>query len=189
VHGSSEAWAKYATEVYGSPVERIYAEDNTSTNGMKFIDGNNGARFVARHNTITQGRPNSYYFAGAHGLSSWPTGVRSFEIYDNVDDQTNGGNPVDRDGGYQYRGIHITGGDGIITRNTIKHVITGIVVESNQGTPYPQPYQPREVYVWNNTLSDVFHPTEFKGTVQERRDVSQYSRGDYQEYTYPYPGR
>jgi hypothetical protein len=189
VHGSSEAWAKYATEVYGSPVERIYAEDNTSTNGMKFIDGNNGARFVARHNTITQGRPNSYYFAGAHGLSSWPTGARSFEIYDNVVDQTNGGNPVDGDGGYQYRGIDINGGDGIITRNTIKHVTTGIVVESNLGTPYPQRYQPRDVYVWDNTLSDVSYPTAFRGTVQEGRDVFQYSRGGYQEYIYPYPGR
>src|SRR6266550_85557 len=74
------SWAQ-ATNLGSS--EFVFVEDNTysSTGGVQdFVDGLNGARYVARHNTTTNGS-----LGGGHGTDSGQRArsVRAFEVYEN----------------------------------------------------------------------------------------------------------
>jgi hypothetical protein len=113
-HNSWQGVGDYGDNSWAQPTnlgssEFIFVEDNTytSVNGNQdFIDGLNGARYVARHNTTTNGPIGS-----GHGTDSGlrRRSVRAFEVYNNTMNSTS----------VFYTSSTIRGGTGVIWGNTL----------------------------------------------------------------------
>lgn len=167
----------------------VFIEDNYFELTRHTIAANNGARYVFRFNTVR----NNYHDAAAidaHGLSSWPRGTRSYEIYGNVlhnDEQ-------------RWAGIGLRGGDGVVYGNEISGVTSGVLLMMEGYSvfdKYPQKDQIRDLWIWDNQvngreLKDVDFWSRQKGVrrlLKESRDYHLTERPDYTPYPYPHPLR
>ncbi len=184
----------YGVEVYGSGDENwnrpltlgtensIFVEDSYFTGNRHCIASNNGSRYVFRYNQIVDNREDAAAI-DAHGLSSWPRGSRSYEIYENVID-----NSIKR-----WAGIGIRGGDGVIFNNVMVRGITNPIILWNDGgnNCYPCKDQIRELYIWNNTYQGSPATVDFwqggEQVIKENREYFLTSRPDYTPFTYPHP--
>ncbi|MFQ5823914.1 MAG: putative Ig domain-containing protein [bacterium] len=161
--------------------QAVFIEDNYFKGTRHTVTSNNGARYVFRYNEIVDNVEDASAI-DAHGLSSWPRGNRSYEIYENSIN-----NSIKR-----YQGIGIRGGDGVIFNNKMITGITQPIALSNDGGSncnYPCKDQIRELYIWNNTYegqpAQIFnHAPEI---IQKDRDYFLYSKPDYTPYIYPHP--
>jgi hypothetical protein len=104
VNGTAAAWN--APLALGTE-QAVFLEDNYFKANRCAIQANNGARYVFRHNDISNNQPDSAaIYAHGKGLY-WPRGTRSFEIYNN-----RLRNPEPR-----WAGITLGGGSGVIFDN------------------------------------------------------------------------
>ena len=78
VNGSATAWSQPLALGTG---QAVFVEDNYFEANRCAIQANNGARYVFRHNQISNNRENSAPIY-SHGKGPWPRGTRSFEIYE-----------------------------------------------------------------------------------------------------------
>jgi hypothetical protein len=177
VLGSASAWNEPLTLGTG---EAVFIEDNYFTGGRDCIDSNNGARYVARHNTFVNNRENSAPLY-THQKSSWPRGTRSFEIYDN-----HVLNPAEQ----RYAAILLGGGTGVIFNNDLNDVSWPIIL-FNAG-PAWDPIT--DTYLWNNAfngspVTSVGAGAGPYGPYTEGTDYFFQQKPGYQPYPYPHPGR
>lgn len=190
----------YGIEVVGhknswdSPVElgstnAVVIEDNRFERHRHTIAGNNGARYVFRYNRIF----NNYQDAAAidaHGLSAWPRGTRSYEIYENQVD-----NSVKR-----WAGVGPRGGSGVIYNNRFNGVSHGIVLmieKYDKHMRYPVPDQIHDLWIWNNyangkaVVKPDFMTTQKRARrlIRRGRDYHLEPKPDYVPLAYPHPLR
>ena len=160
----------------------VFVEDCYFEGNRHAIASNNGSRYVFRYNQIVNNREDAAAI-DAHGLSVWPRGSRSYEIYENRID-----NSVPR-----WAGVGIRGGDGVIFNNVMVRGITiPIVLWNDSGNNcYPCKDQIRELYIWNNTYQDnpaaIDHWRGGEQVIKENREYFLTSRPDYTPFTYPHP--
>jgi len=126
VIGSVVAWKQPL--VLGTALA-VFVEDNYFEADRCAINASNGARYVFRHNQISNNREDSAAIY-AHGKTpAWPRGTRSFEIYGNKlrNDKT------------RWAGIALGGGAGVIFDNDLGGVSHGIIfmIEGKLATQYP----------------------------------------------------
>lgn len=163
----------------------VFMEDNYFEGSRHAIASNNGSRYVFRHNVIVNNRENAAAI-DAHGLSSWPRGSRSFEIYGNSID-----NAIRR-----FAGVGIRGGDGVIFNNTITAGSTTNPIllhnDGGNGCAYPCKDQIRELYIWDNAYGDqpakvVLYYDSYSNIIKRDRDYFLFKRPGYTPYVYPHP--
>jgi len=173
--------------------EFVYVEDNTFATSKHTTVCNNGARYVMRHNTITNMQQNGAHF-DRHGLAAWDRGCRQSSVYDNTTSQA----------GSHFAVGNYRGGDGVHYNNTstggesryieLENDRFGSNAQSNNCT-YPCTDQIRRFFAWNNTLNGsngtVVVRAGFGGLIQLNRDyfTSTPSGGEYTAFTYPHPLR
>ena len=178
----------------------VFIEDNYFYKNRHAIASNNASRYVFRHNVVTDNW-NPWVAIDAHGLSSWPRGSRSFEIYGNT---ISGGIEWDTGISNPTWGIGPRGGDGVIFGNTFIGMQGREILMFNEkyetGTPYPQPDQTLDLWIWDN-MSDGYLVTSVKlgwyeamiaansVYLQEGRDYYFAQKPGYTPFTYPHPLR
>jgi hypothetical protein len=183
--------AGYGVVVYGNgtypalalgTAQNVFIEDNTFTRNKTAVDGNNGGRYVFRHNQVVDMRENAASI-GVHGVSSWPRGFRQYEIYENTLTLTIA----------RFLGIGITGGDGVVFNNQLHSLYTNKLYVNDpvcSGT-YPLQDQIRALYFWNNTViaggTLTTAANDCSAFVQLNRDYFFSVLGGYTPYTYPHP--
>jgi hypothetical protein len=190
VNGTAAAWN--APLALGTE-QAVFLEDNYFAANRCAIQANNGARYVFRHNEISNNQPDSAAIY-AHGKNPyWPRGTRSFEIYNN-----RLRNPEPR-----WAGIALGGGSGVIFDNDLDGVSYGVVFmiegDPKVATHYPYQDQISETWMWNNSangkafaapmlrqLNGGVNVAEF---LQQGRDFFLQHKPDYQPFTYPHPAR
>jgi hypothetical protein len=187
VNGHPDAWRGSAA--LGTD-EAVFVEDNNFISNRCAIQANNGARYVFRHNKISNNREDSAAIY-AHGKTEWwPRGTRSFEIYGNTvkNDET------------RWAGIVVSGGNGVIFDNDLEGVSHGIVLmidaEFDPRIRYPYQDQISDTWLWQNaangypidrvTLSGEVDVTKF---LREGRDFFMRRKPGYQPFAYPHPAR
>ena len=185
VNGSATAWFQPLALGTG---HAVFIEDNYFEANRCAIQANNGARYVFRHNQISNNREDSCAIC-AHGKGPWPRGTRSFEIYDNKlhNDQR------------RWAGIFLGGGTGVIFDNDLDGVYNGIIlsieVDTQTATQYPYQDQIADTWIWNNTANgQPVNTVTFRNRidaefVQQSRDFFVQRRPDYQTFPYPHPLR
>jgi hypothetical protein len=160
----------------------VFVEDNYMKGNRHHIASNNSSRYVFRYNTvIANDYTKDFAMTDAHGLSSSPTGSRSWEIYKN-------NYSAQLTSGQEYSAIGMRGGDGVIFDNTvasnIAYPVTLEIEGSTCGT-YPATGQIRQAWIWNSgTISN--HCT---ASIQLGRDYFTSAKSGYVPYTYPHPLR
>jgi hypothetical protein len=192
VAGSPDSWNRAIT--LGTS-NAVFVEDNLFVLNRHCVTANNGANYVARYNTVKDNYQDAAAF-DAHGLSSWPRGTRSVEIYGNVINNT-----IKR-----LAGAGIRGGSGVIWGNTWNGVSHGVFLSleddpppSHPLTTYPaidQIGNPDDLYIWNNVSSgdSVFlyptsNPFGIDYWLKSGRDYFTTAKPGYMPYTYPHPLR
>lgn len=188
VNGSATAWSQPLTLGTG---QAVFVEDNYFEANRCAIQANNGARYVFRHNQISNNRENSAPIY-SHGKGPWPRGTRSFEIYANKlrNDQQ------------RWAGIALGGGTGVIFDNDLDGVYNAIIfmieADSKTATQYPYQDQISDTWIWQNTANG--HPADtvtlrnWGGVkaaefLQQGRDFFVQSKPSYQPFIYPHPAR
>jgi Right handed beta helix region len=189
VNGSVAAWAQ---PVALGTEQAVFVEDNYFAANRCAIQANDGARYVFRHNDISNNQPDSAPIY-AHGKNPyWPRGTRSFEIYNNKVR-----NPQPR-----WAGIALGGGSGVIYDNDMDGVSYGIVFmiegDSKVATHYPYQDQLSDTWVWDNSANGkvIAAPTLRQGGginiaefLQQGRDFFLQRKPNFQPFTYPHPAR
>ena len=186
VNGSATAWLQ--PPALGTR-QAVFVEDNYFEANRCAIQANNGARYVFRHNQISNNREDSCAIC-THGKGPWwRRGTHSFEIYHNKlhNDQI------------RWTGIFIGGGTGVIFDNDLDGVYKGIIfsieADSKIATQYPYQDQIGDTWIWENTANG--HPVntvtlnnridaEF---LQQGRDFFLQRKPNYQPFSYPHPAR
>lgn len=197
----------YGVAVYGdnsnSPIDlgsanAVFVENNKFDRCRHTIASNRSARYVFRHNIISNNYA-PYAAVDAHGKTGSFNGTKSFEIYNNL-----------IEGGLKFDGtvintwaIGIRGGDGVIHNNVftglsqpIYLVVDNITVLS--GEPYPIPGQTTDLYLWNNYSNGTNSEVQLKfgwsaieelnkPYFEEGRDYYYTEKPEYVAYTYPHP--
>jgi hypothetical protein len=183
----------YGVEVYGDGTwpalelgsrNAVFVEDSYFKGNRHCIASNNGSRYVFRHNQIFDNREDSSA-VDAHGLSSWPRGSRSYEVYNNTIQ-----NSIRR-----FAGIGPRGGDGVIFNNVMSGTSSPIrLMSDNKCGSYPCLDQIRSLHIWNNicTSNCTSNPVvtvapDAASYVQENRDYWLFQRPGYNQYPYPHP--
>jgi hypothetical protein len=192
----------------------IYVEDCIFKSGDlrplgHAITGVAGARYVFRHNILTDNATSSYSSPiDMHGNCSTGLrrGGRSYEVYDN----TFAGSGIGR-------ALDLRGGDGVVFNNTFSGGDTAIWLRGERFTKgycsqtpsfcdprfgYPQCYLPgdypladqiRDTYFWNNTFKGnpavpVVNPEPYNPDfIKLGRDYFLLPKPNYTPYTYPHP--
>ena len=186
INGDESAWDRplqLGTE------NAVFIENNFFSENRHAIASNNGSNYVFRYNVVEEG------FSGAamidaHGLGPWPTGSRSYEIYENTIDNSS----------TTWAGIGIRGGDGVIFGNdfsNVYHAVSLIVEGYNHGLTYPVQHQITDLYIWDNTIEgrsvdDVFFlqsQPRADELIREGRDYHFEEKNGYKPYVYPHPLR
>jgi hypothetical protein len=191
IEGSVKSWSRAITL---GTANAVFIEDNYFDLNRHCVAANNGANYVARYNTVKDNYQDAAAF-DAHGLSSWPRGTRSVEIY---------GNTVN-DSIKRFAGAGIRGGSGVIWGNTWTGVTYGVVLWLENPpatlplTTYPaldQIGNPDPLYIWNNVSSGgslykypTSDPHGIDYWLQQDRDYFLTAKPDYTPYTYPHPLR
>ena len=161
----------------------VFAENNYFERVRHSIASNNSSRYVFRYNTVKNGTTGSLGNAHAidvHGLESWATGSRSYEVYEN-----NVSNDIDTN----RAGVTIRGGDGVIFNNTLLDATHPIELRNSPGGAgcsgsYPSTGQIRSLYIWNNTPSTI--ENDCPSLIQLNRDYFLSVRPGYTAYPYPH---
>jgi VCBS repeat-containing protein len=164
----------------------VFIEDNTFINCKHSVSSNNGSHIVVRYNLI-QYDINGQQALDTHG-GYWGSdcGTRAFEFYNNTIELP--------DVAGSERAICIRGGEGVIFNNTTRGYDYAVLFRVEDGqttTSYPLPYQPKKVYVWNNTstgqnvgYSNVNNTTTY---IKQNRDWFASAMSGYTPYQYPHP--
>ncbi len=170
--------------------EAVFVED-CYFNGCKHaIASLNNSHYVFRHNKV-EGLKHNKQGVDAHGKQdSHPSGSNTWEIYSNQIIGT--GSPLVTDWG-----VVVRGGSGVIWGNTINGCDPGypckaVAISIDEYTAYPDPYQVRDAYIWQNVvdgeaLDHVFVSSETSGYVQKNREYFLYKKPEYAAYVYPHP--
>jgi len=149
--------------------EATFVEDSQFTRCRHAVSSNKGARYVFRHNRVTDG-------VVAHAVDTHGTeygsevGTEWADIYANVIEQPHHAPPYD-----DRWAVHIRGGRGLVHDNRIRGYAT--LVAASERTP--QPTGP--VYLWNNDVGDA---------KLVRADTSAFALAppvDYAPPAYPHP--
>jgi hypothetical protein len=186
----------YGVVVYGDsrwdddiqPVETraTFVEDSLFVGNRHAIAANAGAYYVFRYNQVMH---NVVACAvDAHGMGYGSAhGTRYVEIYQNVIED-----PV-----YDWCGIGIRGGAGVIYENTIKGYKNPILLILEWGTPdslkaeYPAFDQVQDLYIWDNHISGGSSKPRVDetgvGFIQAGRDYFPEPEPGYIPYEYPHP--
>ena len=175
----------------------VFIEDCYFNNGRASIDGHEGARWVARHNTFEAGYTNLAYNS-SHGrvpYNSGNRGVRAVECYENSFIHSP----------HYTNGVEVMSGEWLIWNDTF----TGpwptspagyciwLDAADGDGRTYPISDQMRASYVWGNSrngtpFSSWASPNLVNGCpdlILQNRDVYFTSLSGYTPYTYPHPLR
>jgi len=196
--------------------DAVYIEDCTFEGGGAATDGYHGARFVLRHNSLSDTH------VGQHGCDSGNyRSTFSFEVYDNVIGKK------DLKSWEVPRAMHFRGGTGVVFDNTLSGFTTGIDVANYRsseamrtlcgkwgicdgknpvdGNEEPNGYPARDqigrstnqilqpLHEWNNTLdgedADIHVSTGAQHIQQNRDFYNDTPRPGYKPYPYPHPLR
>jgi len=191
----------------------VFVEDNHFEDNRHSVASNYGARYVFRHNTITNtDRSWGVPPVDAHGVQgAGETGTRSWEVY---------GNTIRYQGtpGIGVEGaIKMRGGDGVIFDNTVDSAYGASVVlrvewygngdeycngasQPGAAGPYPADWlgQPRQAWIWSNTWGSAAQKIGFDDCgyyFAEGRDYFQRRPAaaelgyEYRPFAYPHPLR
>ena len=167
-------------------LQAIFVEDSLFVGNRHAIAANSGVHYVFRNNQVLHGVEACGVDAHGMGFGS-AHGTRYVEIYHNVIED-----PV-----YDWCGIGIRGGAGVIFENTIRDYINPILLILEWGTPdmykaeYPALDQIQELYIWDNLITGG--PSEPQvdetgvGFIELGRDYFTEPLLGYTPYTYPHP--
>ena len=143
----------WEAEIQPGGAQATFVEDSIFMGNRHAIAANAGAHYVFRYNQVLQGVVACA--VDAHGMGYGSThGTRYVEIYHNVIED-----PV-----YDWCGIGIRGGAGVIFGNTIDGYDNPILLILEWGTPdnlktvYPAFEQVQDFYIWDNHITGG--PTE-----------------------------
>jgi hypothetical protein len=186
----------YGVVVYGSSAraedpqpggaQATFVEDSLFVGNRHAIAASGGAHYVFRYNQVLQGVVACA--VDAHGMGyGWDRGTRTVEIYRNVIE----------DPAYDWCGIGIRGGAGVIFENTITGYEHPILLVLEWGTPdelkaeYPAFDQVRDLYIWGNqdaggAIAPRVDETGI-GFIEAGRDYFLEPLPGYTPYPYPHP--
>jgi len=185
----------YGVAVYGytweadpqvGGAEAVFVEDSLFSGNRHAIAASSGAHYVFRHNQVLQGV--EACAVDAHGMGFGNQhGTRYVEIYRNqISD------PV-----YNWCGIGIRGGAGVIFENDIQSYENTILLILEWGTSdrlnkqYPALDQVQELYIWDNYSSrGPIQPQvdeTGEGFIEAGRDYFTGEKPGYAPYIYPHP--
>lgn len=170
--------------------EAVFVEDCYFDGCKHAIASLNNSHYVFRHNKV-EGLKHNKQGVDAHGKQDeHPSGSNTWEIYSNLIIGT--GSPLITDWG-----VVVRGGSGVIWGNTINGCDPGnpckaVAISIDEFTAYPDPYQVRDAYIWQNTvdgeaLDHVFVSSETSGYIQKNREYFLYKKPEYIAYVYPHP--
>jgi hypothetical protein len=167
-------------------LQAIFVEDSLFVANRHAIAANSGVHYVFRNNQVLHGVEACGVDAHGMGFGS-AHGTRYVEIYHNVIED-----PV-----YDWCGIGIRGGAGVIFENTIRDYKNPILLILEWGTPdmykaeYPALDQIQELYIWDNLITGG--PSEPQvdetgvGFIEPGRDYFTEPLPGYVPYVYPHP--
>jgi len=186
----------YGVVVYGDgrwdeevqPVSNhaTFVENSLFVGNRHAIAANAGAYYVFRHNRVLH---NVVACAvDAHGMRYGSAhGTRYVEIYNNAIED-----PV-----YDWCGIGIRGGSGVIFGNTLRGFENPILLILEWGTPdslkaeYPAYDQIQDLYIWDNRMGGGHSKPQVDetgiGFIEAGRDYFTESAPGYSPYEYPHP--
>jgi hypothetical protein len=166
--------------------QAIFVEDSLFFGNRHAIAANAGVHYVFRYNQVLNGVVACGVDAHGMGFGS-AHGTRYVEIYHNVIE----------DPAYDWCGIGIRGGSGVIFENTIRDYKNPILLILEWGTPesykakYPAFDQVQELYIWDNQITGG--PSEPQvdetgvGFIVAGRDYFTKPLPGYVPYVYPHP--
>jgi len=166
--------------------QATFVEDSLFVGNRHAIAANAGAHYVFRNNQVLHGVVACGVDAHGMGFGS-VHGTQYVEIYHNVI-----GDPA-----YDWCGIGIRGGAGVIFENTIQDYKNPILLILEWGTPdrykaeYPALDQIQELYIWDNQITGG--PSEPQvdetgvGFIEAGRDYFTEPLPGYVPYAYPHP--
>jgi len=169
----------------GGP-QAIFVEDSLFVGNRHAIAANAGVHYVFRNNQVLHGVVACGVDAHGMGFGS-AHGTRYVEIYGNVIED-----PI-----YDWCGIGIRGGAGVIFNNMIVGYKNPILLILEWGTPdaykarYPALDQIQDLYIWDNQIKGG--PTEPQvdetglGFIEQGRDYFTQPLTGYIPYIYPHP--
>jgi hypothetical protein len=173
-------------EIQPGGEQATFVEDSIIIGNRHAIAANAGAHYVFRHNQVLQGVVACA--VDAHGMGYGSShGTRYVEIYHNVIED-----PV-----YDWCGIGIRGGAGVIFENTINGYDNPILLILEWGTPdnlkadYPAFEQVQQLYIWDNQITGGSSAPQVDetgvGFIEAGRDFFTEPKPDYVPYEYPHP--
>lgn len=166
--------------------QATFVEDSLFVGNRHAIAANAGAHYVFRDNQVMHGVVACAVDAHGMGFGS-AHGTRYVEIYRNVIED-----PV-----YDWCGIGIRGGAGVIFENTIQGYKNPILLILEWGTPenykskYPAVDQVQELYIWNNQIKGGHSEPQVDetgvGFIEAGRDYFTVPLPGYVPFEYPHP--
>jgi hypothetical protein len=166
--------------------QATFVEDSLFVSNRHAIAASSGAHYVFRNNQVLHGVEACGVDAHGMGFGS-AHGTRYVEIYHNVI----------KDPVYDWCGIGIRGGSGVIFENTIQDYKNPLLLILEWGTPdsykaeYPAKDQVQELYIWDNQITGG--PSEPQvdetgmGFIETGRDYFTEPLPGYVPYVYPHP--
>ncbi|MGE5123458.1 MAG: right-handed parallel beta-helix repeat-containing protein, partial [Acidobacteriaceae bacterium] len=166
--------------------QATFVEDSLFVGNRHAIAASAGARYVFRYNQVLHGV--EACGVDAHGMGYGSAhGTQFVEIYRNIIE----------DPAYDWCGIGIRGGSGVIFENNIHGYQNPILLIMEWGTPekykahYPALDQIQGLYIWDNQVKGAPEDPRVDetgiGFIQANRDYYTYPRPDYVPYEYPHP--
>lgn len=176
----------WATDPEPGGTQATFVEDSLFVGNRHAIAASAGAHYVFRYNQVL--RSVKACAVDAHGMGYGSAhGTRYVEIYNNVIED-----PV-----YDWCGIGIRGGAGVIFENTIKGYKNPILLILEWGTPeslkaeYPAFDQVQELYIWDNQITGGPSKPQVDetgiGFIEAGRDYFIEPKPGYVPYEYPHP--
>jgi hypothetical protein len=177
---------RWNAELQPGGKEATFVEDSIFSGNRHAIASSAGAHYVFRNNQVMRGVEACGIDAHGMGYSS-AHGTQYVEIYHNTISD-----PV-----YNWCGIGIRGGAGVVFENTVQGYKNPILLILEWGTPdrykseYPALDQIQDLYVWDNQVEG--EPTEprvdetGKGFIELNRDYYTAAKPGYVPYQYPHP--
>jgi len=177
---SYEAWGSIDDYLGKYENNVVYIEDCSFARCRYAVSSNAGGWYVLRHSTITVSPPyNSFAKAGidvhAHAAT---VGGRGVEVYENI---------FQHGGGYGDQAMLIRCGGGVIFNNAVKYVEVGVWLVKTDGLPNDEQHYVKNLYVWNNTYTNVGTQIEKDNFYQENVHYFLYAKLGYTSYPYPHP--
>ncbi len=171
----------------------VFIEDCYFTGCKHAVSSNNNSHYVFRYNLV-MGLKHNKYGVDAHGKQdTWAAGSNTWEIYENTINGSYSDSQTDW-------GICVRGGSGVIWNNSIngcdnlwtpKAIAISIDEYGSYPADYPDPYQVKDLYVWNNRadgdpLNEVYLVSAAADWVRINREYWLSPKSGYQAYPYPH---